>query len=106
MQQVAPIWKVVIPEGVTVIKDDAFKRCNNLSELEIPESVEEISILSVLQTKWLEDQRKLNPFVVVNDILIDGETVEGRVTIPNTVRIIGKNAFSGNNKITSVVNTE
>ena len=95
------IKKVVIPEGVTVIKRDAFSGCANLSELEIPESVEEISISSVIETKWLEEQRKLDPYVVVNDILIDGETVVGRVTIPNTVRVIGENAFSGS-KITSV----
>ena len=96
------IKKVVIPEGVTVIKGNAFKRCDNLSELIIPESVEEISLSSVLQTKWLEDQQKLDPYVVVNDILIDGSTVEGRVTIPSTVRKIGETAFYGNNKITSV----
>ena len=96
------IKKVVIPEGVTVIKRDAFSWCVNLSEIDIPESVEEISILSVLQTKWIEDQRKLDPFVVVNGILIDGSTVEGRVIIPNTVRMIGEKAFSSNNKITSV----
>lgn len=43
-----------------------------------------------------------NPFVVVNNILIDASLVRGDVTIPDNVTSISHSAFYGNNNITSV----
>ncbi len=44
-------------------------------------------------TAWLKAQRKKNPLVVVNHILIDGRTAKGNVTIPGSVTKISEYVF-------------
>ena len=96
------LTSVTIPSSVKSIGVQAFYECKNLTSVTIPSSVTSIGNNAFSNTKWLENQQKKSPFVVVNGILIDGKKCEGKVTIPSNVKSIGKYAFSGCNSVTSV----
>ena len=96
------LTKVTIPSSVTSIGISAFEVCTNLKSVTIPSSVTSISAWAFSGTKWLENQRKKNPLVVVNEILIDGRTCEGKVTIPSSVKSVANGAFAGCKNLTSV----
>ncbi|MBO4867652.1 MAG: leucine-rich repeat domain-containing protein [Ruminococcus sp.] len=96
------ITSVIIPEGVTYIGDSAFSGCEKLASVTIPKSVKVISSDAFENTAWLNEQRKADPLVIVNNILIDGRTASGDVVIPDTVKIIGSSSFYNNSELTSV----
>ena len=92
---------VVIPDSVTEIKNGAFYYCEALDTITIPESVTSIGWSSLLETKWMSDRQTENPLVIVNNILIDGRTCKGDVTIPDGVKSINYSALY-NAELTSV----
>ncbi len=96
------IVKVVIQSGVMSISDFAFYGFNNISEVTFAETVEYLDRTAFMGTDWLEAQRKENPLVIVNNNLIDGQTAEGNVIIPDSVEIICTGAFSGCKNLTGV----
>ena len=98
---------VVIPDEidgkkVTSIGCKAFKECSGLTEITIPESVTSIGCDAFSETSWLENKRLDNPLVVVNSILIDGETCKGSVVVPEGVTSIGEGAFNGCSGLTEI----
>ena len=96
------LTSVTISDSITSIGGCAFQNCTSLTDVTIPSSVTSIGNNAFSNTKWLENQQKKSPFVVVNGILIDGRKCKGKVTIPSNVKSIGKYAFSGCNSVTSV----
>ena len=98
------LTSVTIPQSVTSIEAGAFLGCTNLSSVTIPSSVTSIGGDAFSGTKWLENQKKKNPIVVVNGLLIDVdvEKCSGKVTIPNSVTNIGEAAFWNCRSLTSV----
>lgn len=107
------IKSVVIPEGVTTINSNAFNSCKNLTDIEFPESLAEITMvwrswssgeaeIPFDGTPWLEAKRAENPLVIVNNMLIDGQTCSRDVEIPDGVTKICGGVFSGCTTITSV----
>lgn len=93
---------VIIPDSVTWISSYAFSLCTSLKSITIPDSVTVIGSNAFSYTPWLDKRRKNNPLVVVNNILIDGETCSGDVTIPDSVTKIVSSAFSGCTSLTSI----
>ena len=105
---------VTIPKGVKTIGAGAFLECKNLKTIKIPGTVKTFEIGAFAGTKWLKEQQKKDPLVVVNGILIDGSKCKGNVTLPKSVKRIGEYAFGkimysdtgifteGNKKIKSV----
>ncbi len=93
---------VTIQSSVTSIGSSAFSGCTSLTSVTIPSSVKSIGGFAFSGTKWIENQQKNNPLVVVNGILIDGTKCKEKVTIPSSVTSIGGFAFYGNKELTSV----
>ena len=116
---------ITLPDSVVEIEDNSFYGCHSLEkisfsknvkkigwmafwfseklkEISSMEGVEEIGRSAFSGTLWLEEQRKKDPLVVVNTILVDGETCKGDVEIPNTVTEIVGDAFSINDELLSI----
>lgn len=72
------ITRVVIPEGVTSIEQNAFHSCNHLTSVTLPNSLVSIGLLAFHSTAIRE------------------------LEIPESVRIIQGHAFVNNNQLTSV----
>ena len=80
----------------------AFGECTSLTSVTIPSSVTGIGSSAFSRTKWLDNQQKKNPQVVVNGILINAAKCSGKVTVLNSVKTIAIGAFEKNTSITSV----
>lgn len=96
------ITSVNIPDSVTAIGSQAFYECGSLANVNISSSTTHIAGLVFHSTPWLEGKRSENKFVVVNGRLIDAQTCEGDVTVPDNIKAIGESAFRGDKMITSV----
>ena len=99
------ITKVIISEGITELSDDdlTFYHCDNISEIEFAKSVIIRRRKSVeYAKKWLENQRKINSLVIVNNSIVDGWNCSDIVTIPKNIDIICDEAFFSNKKIKDV----
>lgn len=94
--------RVVIPFGLKAVGREAFRDKENLRELVIPDSIEEIGPRAFDKTQWLQNQKSQNPMVLWKDILIDGTACEGRVIIPSNVRKISGWAFVNNMHLTEL----
>ncbi|MCR5122461.1 MAG: leucine-rich repeat protein [Ruminococcus sp.] len=96
------LTSVSLPESLKSIGTCAFEDCKALEEVYIPKGVTSIGGSAFDHTPCLEAQRKISSYVVINNILIDAETVEGEAVVPEGVTTIGEYAFFGNGSVTSV----
>lgn len=87
-----------IKEGTSYILGGAFKGCTNLSFVTIPKSVRQCSDAF----SGCNDVKELIYEDGCTTALATGLTKITSVTIPNTVRTIGNNAFFGCTELTSV----
>ncbi|MDE6707824.1 MAG: leucine-rich repeat domain-containing protein [Oscillospiraceae bacterium] len=70
---------IVIPDSVTTIEACAFYNCFALESIVIPDSVTTIGGDAFKRTQWLKDKIEENPLVIVNGILINGQTCEKKL---------------------------
>ncbi len=87
------IKTLVIEYGITGVSTGEFMGCSNLEEISVTDSVTRIGNNTFTGSKWLDEQQKKGPFVMINDILVDATTCKGEITIPQTVRLVGERAF-------------
>ena len=94
--------RITIPDGIEEIGQDVFRDHNRLKEISIPKSVRLFGSHAFSMTTWLEEERKRSPFVIVNDVLLDGALCKGRVEIPADIRRIAAWSFAGNIDMTEL----
>ncbi|MDE6832625.1 MAG: leucine-rich repeat protein [Ruminococcus sp.] len=96
------LTSIEIPDSVTSIGNSVFYGCSSLTSIEIPDSVTNIGMNVFYGTPWLKAKQAENPLVVINNILINGETCKGDVVIPDGVTSIASYAFERCNLLTSI----
>jgi len=79
------IKRVVIPDSVTRIGDQAFFCCEQLETIIIPESVKYIGCAAFTLSLWAEKQLEQNPLLIINHILVDSFWETEHYVIPDDV---------------------
>lgn len=97
------LTSVKLPANIEYIGFHAFEDCEKLATVEFPDHLVKTANFTFDNTPWLEEQRKKDPLVIINDAVIDGRTCEGDVKIPSNVKYVAAGAFQRNDKITSCV---
>lgn len=95
-----------IPDGVETIGYAAFYHCDGLTNIVIPNSVENIEPAAFEKTPWLEDwkQNGTSDYLIVGDgILLAYKGSNNIVSIPANVKQIGAEAFKDCGSINKVI---
>lgn len=120
---------LTIPEGVTSVGYGAFYHCDGLKNVTIPSTLTDLEPYAFEKTAWLENWKNggsVENFKIVGDgILIAYKGTDGKITVPegvkqiaagvfkdhkgitdvslpNSLRVIGEEAFAGCNNLKSV----
>ena len=102
------LTSITLPNSVQNIKDYSFENCSSLATIAIPESVTTIGQAVFSGCTSLESFTGKFASADGACLIIDGKLVAYATdyntiyTIPSTVSTIAKNAFKGNNAITTV----
>ena len=122
------VKKVVLPSTLVTLESYAFQNCHNLSEIEVPQVMPEITIPrgTFGNTAWWDNQPSGIVYLgtmayqvkynlggtnmtfnegttIINEYLFSNQTNLTSVTIPGSVTLIGRNAFAGCKALTSTV---
>lgn len=99
------LQSIRIPNGVEEIGYAAFYHCDSLTDVVIPQSVQNIEVAAFTKTPWLTEweQNGNGDFLIVGDsILMDYRGNDSEVVIPDNVKQIGAEAFKNCESITQV----
>ncbi len=96
------VTDLVIPEGITIIKDDAFYNCTGLTSVTIPNSVTEIGRDAFEGCTGLTSVTIPESVTAIGDGAFSLCTGLTSVTIPNSVTEISDFTFFGCSGLTSV----
>ena len=93
---------LVIPNGVTEIKNYAFEGCSELKSVTIPASVKKIGHVAFSDCSGLKSVTIPKSVKEIGDCAFWGCSGLRSITIPNSVKEIGRSAFKGCSGLTSV----
>lgn len=100
------LTNITIPEGVTEIGYGAFYHCDDLENIVIPASVQNIAPAAFEKTKWLGNWRlstNAGDYNIVGDgILIAYKGKDSKIEVPEGVKQIGPEVFKDHKGITNV----
>lgn len=104
------LTSIEIPDNVKTIGYGAFYACEDLKEVTISDSVESIETKAFADTPWLENWLSGgnqagdgSDFLIVGDgILLAYRGSDSKVTLPQTVKQIGSEAFKGHEELVEV----
>lgn len=100
------IQTISIPDTVESICYGAFYHCDNLAEVELPESIRNVEPCAFAHTAWVNDFKNSsgrNDFLISGGVLVAYRGENSSVTIPDEVRVIGAEVFSNHSEIKKVV---
>ena len=97
------ITEIVLPEGVKEIGYGAFYHCDNLGEVLLPSTVENIEPKAFEHTFWLENflQNGSGDFLISGNVLVAYRGNGDTVTVPEGVTVIAGEAFGSNRNLRS-----
>ena len=97
--------EIIIPDGVTEIRDYAFVNCGKVTSVTIPESVTSIGKGAFEGTIWYNDENYLeNGVLYIDNWLISANSsLSGDYQIKASTRGIADNAFYGCSGLKSVI---
>ncbi|MBE6880902.1 MAG: hypothetical protein E7490_08745 [Ruminococcaceae bacterium] len=87
------LLSVVIPEGVTEIKYEAFKGCDHLIKVSIPDTVTKIGVGAFSDCPYLESVKIPQGVTEISNKLFSGCIFLKSVSLPDTVTSVGSYAF-------------
>lgn len=94
---------IVMPEGVTDISYGAFYHCDNLSSVELPDSVMNVEPRAFDYTAWVENFKNSGEdFLISGGVLVAYAGDDTVVAVPGGVRVIAAEVFAGHEEIQSV----
>jgi len=99
------LQEVVIPEGVDSIGYGAFYHCDQLTQIQLPNTITHIAPKAFDHTGWVKQfyEQGTGDFLVAGDgILIAYKGNSAQVQVPEGIRQIGPEAFRGHTEISSV----
>ena len=96
------VGTMVISGIITVIPDDAFRNCSNLTSVTIPDSVTTIRGYAFYECSSLTSVTIPDSVTEIGAHAFEGCSSLTSVTIPDSVTEIGYGAFSGCSSLTSV----
>ncbi|NLL79163.1 MAG: leucine-rich repeat domain-containing protein [Clostridiales bacterium] len=100
------LQNITIPEGVTSIGYGAFYHCDRLKNVSIPSTVTEIEPYAFEDTAWLNSWKNGGSVedykIVGGGILIAYKGTDGKITIPEGVKKIAAGVFKDHKGITDV----
>lgn len=97
------LTEVTLPANIERLGFHVFENCTSLKTINFPDHLVKTNDFTFENTPWLDEQRKANPLVIVNNAVIDARTTTGDVVVPSGVKYVAGGAFSKNDKVTSVV---
>lgn len=100
------LTSIAIPEGVTCIGYGAFYHCDDLNQVTLPSTIEEIEPEAFEKTGFIENWKKSgsSKFLTAGDgILLAYNGTDSTVEIPEGVKIIAPNVFKDHGEINAVI---
>lgn len=101
---------LVLEEGVRHIPDKLAYGCTALEQVRMPGTLESAGRHVWERTPflehWIEQQTERRHAAIPEPVFWDGRNLEGKVQIPEQVRILAGGAFYGNEKVTEIYLTE
>ena len=91
-----------VPDGVTEIKDNAFKDCYGIEEIILPNSITSIGNSAFSGCNSLTNITIPDGVTTIGDAAFSGCSSLTNITIPDGVATIGPSAFSGCNSLTNI----
>ncbi len=96
------LLSVVIPEGVTEIKYEAFKDCYHLTKITIPDTVTKIGVGAFSNCPYLESVSIPQGVTIINSKLFSGCLSLKSVSLPGTITSVESYAFSDCPSLTKI----
>ena len=102
-QNAKSLESIAFPDSLEEIYGYAFFGCSHLNDISFPDKLIRIYGKDVFgDTPWFTKQTPQNGMTIIGHVLLDASGTTGAVEIPDSVEMIGCDAFEGCADVTSV----
>lgn len=88
------IESIILPDSVQIIGSRAFKNCTGLQSINLPKHITQINDNVFAECTGLKNVTMQNEITAINNYAFEGCTNLEKIDIPESVKIIGFHAFS------------